>query len=81
MYQAGEIAGKEAKALGYTNVYAPILDVARDPRWGRVLECYGEDPFLVSELGRNMVDGLQDQGVASDFETALPFIVYLKVGR
>lgn len=73
VYQAGEIAGKEAKALGYTNVYAPILDVARDPRWGRVLECYGEDPFLVSELGRNMVDGLQDQGVAS---TLKHFAVY-----
>lgn len=63
--QAGEISGKEAKALGYTNVYAPILDVARDPRWGRVLECYGEDPFLVAELGCQMVDGLQSQGVAS----------------
>ena len=35
--QAGQIAGREAKALGYTNVYAPILDVARDPRWGRVI--------------------------------------------
>src|SRR5690606_37595419 len=38
--RAGEIAGREAKALGYTNVYAPILDLARDPRWGRVVECY-----------------------------------------
>ncbi len=63
--QAGEISGKEAKALGYTNVYAPILDVARDPRWGRVLECYGEDPYLVAEMGCQMVDGLQSQGVAS----------------
>ena len=63
--QAGEISGKEAKTLGYTNVYAPILDVARDPRWGRVLECYGEDPYLVAEMGCQMVDGLQSQGVAS----------------
>lgn len=63
--QAGEISGKEAKALGYTNLYAPILDVARDPRWGRVLECYGEDPYLVAEMGCQMVDGLQSQGVAS----------------
>lgn len=63
--QAGEISGKEARALGYTNVYAPILDVARDPRWGRVLECYGEDPYLVAEMGCQMVDGLQSQGVAS----------------
>ena len=49
--QAGEIEGREGKALGYTNIYAPILDLARDPRWGRVVECYGEDPFLVFELG------------------------------
>lgn len=65
VHEAGSIAGKEAKALGYTNVYAPILDVARDPRWGRVLECYGEDPYLVAELGICMVNGLQEQGVAS----------------
>jgi len=65
VYEAGSIAGKEAKALGYTNVYAPILDIARDPRWGRVLECYGEDPFLIAELGIQMVKGIQEQGVAS----------------
>ena len=63
--EAGQIVGKEAKALGYTNVYAPILDVARDQRWGRVLECYGEDPFLVAQLGQQMVEGIQEKGVAS----------------
>lgn len=65
VYQAGEIAGQEARALGYTNVYAPILDVVRDPRWGRTLECYGEDPYLIAELGKEMVLGIQSQGVAS----------------
>lgn len=65
VYQAGKIVGKEAKALGYTNVYAPILDVARDPRWGRVLECYGEEPYHISELGIQMVRGIQEQGVAA----------------
>ncbi|MGQ7947543.1 glycoside hydrolase family 3 N-terminal domain-containing protein [Flavobacterium sp. WC2509] len=63
--KAGQIAGREAKALGYTNVYAPILDLARDPRWGRVLETYGEDPFLIAALGTQMVKGIQSQGVAS----------------
>jgi beta-glucosidase len=63
--QAAHIVGREAKALGYTNVYAPILDLARDPRWGRVVECYGEDPFLVAELGKQMVLGIQAEGVAS----------------
>ncbi len=73
VHQAGMIAGKEAKALGYNNVYAPILDVARDPRWGRVLETYGEDPYLVSELGIQMVKGIQKNGVAS---TLKHFAVY-----
>ena len=71
--QAGETVGREAKALGYTNVYVPILDPARDPRWGRVVECYGEDPFLIAELGKQMVLGVQSQGVAS---TLKHFAVY-----
>lgn len=61
VHRAGEIAGHEARVLGYKNVYAPILDVARDPRWGRVVECYGEDPFLIAELGVEMVRGIQSQ--------------------
>lgn len=65
VYKAGTVVGREAKALGYTNVYTPILDVSRDQRWGRVVETYGEDPFLIAELGVNMVKGVQNQGVAS----------------
>lgn len=65
VYRAGSIVGREAKALGYTNVYAPILDVARDQRWGRVVECYAEDPYLIAELGKRMTLGIQDQGVAA----------------
>lgn len=65
LLQSGKIIGREAKALGYTNVYVPILDLARDPRWGRVVECYGEDPFLVTELGKQMTLGVQSQGVGS----------------
>jgi beta-glucosidase len=65
VYKAGQIVGREAKALGYTNVYAPILDPARDQRWGRVVECYGENPFLIGALGTQMVLGIQEQGVAS----------------
>lgn len=65
VHAAGETVGREAKALGYTNIYAPILDPARDPRWGRVVECYGEDPFHIAELGKQMVLGIQNQGVAS----------------
>ncbi|MCG8328397.1 MAG: glycoside hydrolase family 3 C-terminal domain-containing protein [Chitinophagales bacterium] len=71
--EIGRITGSEAKALGYTNVYSPILDIARDPRWGRTVECYGEDPYLVSQLGLEMVKSLQKEGVAS---TAKHFAVY-----
>ncbi|RZS74818.1 glycoside hydrolase family 3 N-terminal domain-containing protein [Pseudobacter ginsenosidimutans] len=65
VYRAGKVVGREAAATGYTNVYAPILDLARDPRWGRVVECYGEDPFHIAELGKQMALGIQHQGVAS----------------
>ena len=57
--QVGLITGREARMLGYTNVYAPILDVGRDQRWGRYEEVYGESPYLVAELGTEMVRGLQ----------------------
>ena len=57
--QVGLITGREARMLGYTNVYAPILDVGRDQRWGRYEGVYGESPYLVAELGIEMVRGLQ----------------------
>jgi len=65
LLKAGHVVGRETKALGYTNVYTPILDLSRDPRWGRVVETYGEDPFLIAELGKQMVLGVQSEGVAS----------------
>jgi beta-glucosidase len=71
--QVGEITGREGYALGYDNIYSPIMDVIRDPRWGRCLESYGEDPFLVSELAIQEVLGIQSQGVAA---TMKHFAVY-----
>lgn len=59
IHQVGLITGREARMLGYTNVYAPILDVGRDQRWGRYEEVYSESPYLVAELGIEMVRGLQ----------------------
>jgi len=73
IYKIGTITGLEAKVLGYTNIYSPILDLSRDPRWGRVVECYGEDPFLVSRLGLQQVKGIQDQRIVS---TVKHFAVY-----
>lgn len=72
--QVGYITGREARLLGYTNVYAPILDVGRDQRWGRYEEVYGESPYLVAELGIEMARGMQtDFQIAS---TAKHFIAY-----
>lgn len=71
--QMGQITGEEARALGYTNVYAPILDVARDQRWGRLEEVYGEDPYLTARLGVEMTKGIQEMGAAA---TAKHFAVY-----
>ena len=72
--KVGYITGREARLLGYTNVYAPILDVGRDQRWGRYEEVYGESPYLVAEMGISMVKGLQqDMQVAS---TAKHFLAY-----
>ncbi len=64
-YQIGYVMGQESKAVGYTNVYAPILDVARDQRWGRWEGTIAEEPFLVAETGKQIAKGLQDSGVAS----------------
>lgn len=71
--RVGRITGREARALGYTNVYSPILDAARDPRWGRTVESYGEDPYLVGELGREQVLGIQEMRVVS---TPKHFAIY-----
>ena len=64
-YEIGRVMGTEAKAVGYTNIYGPILDVARDQRWGRWEGTIAEDPFLVAEIGKRIAQGLQDAGVAS----------------
>jgi beta-glucosidase len=52
-------AGQEAGAAGLGQVFSPVLDLARDPRWGRTEETYGEDPYLVSRMAVAAVTGLQ----------------------
>jgi beta-glucosidase len=52
-------AGEEAGAAGVGQVFSPVLDLARDPRWGRTEETYGEDPYLVSRMAVAAVTGLQ----------------------
>ena len=52
----------EVRARGVPLVLSPVVDVARDPRWGRIEETFGEDPYLVGELGVAAVEGLQGPG-------------------
>ncbi len=71
--QMAEVIGEEARAMGIRQLYAPNIDIPRDPRWGRTQENYGEDPYLTSEMGVNYVTGLQSKGVAA---TAKHYIAY-----
>ncbi|KAL2784742.1 glycoside hydrolase superfamily [Aspergillus keveii] len=63
--KAAGIVGKEARALGITQVFAPSADLARDPRHGRVEESMSEDPYLTGELVASYVRGLWNSKVAS----------------
>ena len=54
-----DAAGEEAAAAGTDQVFTPVIDLARDPRWGRTEETYGEDPYLGSRIGVAAVEGLQ----------------------
>ncbi len=59
--------GRESRAVGITSAMSPVIDVSRDPRWGRTYETYGEDPYLVSQMGISYVRGMQgdhEHGVA-----------------
>jgi len=62
------VVAREARVRGSNYVYAPVLDLARDPRWGRVEETFGEDPHLVSRLGVAAVRGLQGRVPGIDEE-------------
>ena len=53
------IAAEEASEIGVNWTFAPMIDIARDPRWGRIAESMGEDPYLCAEMGKAMVQGFQ----------------------
>ena len=53
------VAAREARARGATLVLAPVVDIAKDPRWGRIEETYGEDPYLVTQMGLAAIRGFQ----------------------
>ncbi len=58
------VAARQARARGVQHVLAPVVDVARDPRWGRIEETYGEDPVLVTRMGVAAVRGFQGRRAA-----------------
>ena len=62
--QAERVAAKEASASGLKWVFAPMVDVARDPRWGRIVEGAGEDPYLGSMVAAAKIRGLQGKSMA-----------------
>jgi beta-glucosidase len=64
VHQVFIAAGDEAGSAGVGQVFSPVLDIARDPRWGRTEETYGEDPFLAARMGVAAVTGLQGDSFA-----------------
>ncbi len=71
--EIGRVTGMEARALGYNNVYSPLMGISRDQRWGRIIETYGEDPFHVAELGIQQIKGIQENRIVS---TMKHFAIY-----
>ena len=62
--QAERVAAKEATASGVKWVFAPMVDIARDPRWGRIVEGAGEDPYLGAQVAGARVAGFQGKSIA-----------------
>lgn len=57
--EIGAVIGQESRAVGINSAMSPVVDVARDPRWGRMYETYGEDPYLISQMGIEYIKGMQ----------------------
>lgn len=59
VHEAAEYAAAEASSEGIKATFSPMIDVSRDPRWGRIMESFGEDPFLNGVMGIAMLEGYQ----------------------
>ncbi|MGN1164277.1 MAG: glycoside hydrolase family 3 N-terminal domain-containing protein [Candidatus Ornithospirochaeta sp.] len=62
--EMAEYIGEESRSVGISSAMSPVIDVARDPRWGRTYETYGEDPYLVSQFGKEYIGGMQSKKVS-----------------
>lgn len=79
MEETARIAAKEASAQGLHWTFAPMVDISRDPRWGRIAESPGEDTFLASEISKAKVRGFQGSDLTSHetvLATAKHFVAY-----
>lgn len=63
--EMGRAIAREARVIGVRQLLCPVLDIARELRWGRVEETFGEDPFLIGEMGTRYVRGAQSEGVGA----------------
>jgi beta-glucosidase len=68
--RVGAVVGAEMRASNIHFAFGPVFDVARDPRWGRTEETYGEDPHLVARIGVAFIKGMQGETLASDHTAA-----------
>jgi beta-glucosidase len=68
-----EVTAREIRARGVSEALTPVVDVAREPRWGRIEETFGEDPYLVGEMGVAAVEGLQGENQARDLKPGKVF--------
>ncbi|MCP3929738.1 MAG: beta-glucosidase [Bacteroidetes bacterium] len=64
IYKMGRAIGTEARSKGVHMLLSPVLGIAREPRWGRTEETYGEDPYLASQIGLSFVRGLQGNNLS-----------------
>ena len=64
--ETGAAIAREARSTGVDMILSPVLDLARDPRWGRVEEDFGEDPYLTGQMGLAYVRGAQGESLATD---------------
>lgn len=62
--KAAAVSAKEASTYGVDWTFAPMVDVSRDPRWGRIAECYGEDTYLNSRMGVAAIKGFQGENLS-----------------
>lgn len=79
--KACEVAAKEAALSGVNWTFSPMIDVSRDPRWGRVAECYGEDPYTNAIFGVATINGYQGKNLADPYSIAACLKHFVGYGR